>query len=287
MKKVITYFITFTLAVLMITAALTFPAFAGEAVTEAVTEEISEVATEFVTDTNVGSTEPAEIETSAVTASSEDVQAVQIDEWLYDAIKQANPEQMEMVEKIVMGGVNSLDKLGIKGFDRVRVWIEYNTATVMLIAAITAMAVLILATIMQKKGLAKQSALLHSDAKDFYKAGQAQAEQAQKALKQYADRADEICRTCAEEAKEAAESAKAAQGKVEVEREMLIAELNKSARVNAAMCETVNFLLQCSDLSQAKRDEAEAIYRRGVEALNGYAESPAEEVNADEEHHQA
>ncbi len=313
MKNVMTKVIIFTLAVLMITAAVALPAFAEEVGTEAITEEISEVAaeteeisdtaadlteteksaekttdadtfpneqTEYVTDTNVGSTEPAETET-----------AIPFDQWLYDAIKQATPEQVEMIEEIVMGGLNALDKLGIKGFDRVRIWVEYNTATVMVIALAVALVLFFIGSILQKKGFAKKADLLNSNAIEMYNEGQAMAEEAHKSCKAYADRADRVCRECAEAAQAAAESAKAANGQVSEERALLIAELDKSARVNQAMCETVDFLLQCSDLSQAKRDEAHAIYQRGVDALRGYIEDLPEELSkevmADENNDQA
>ncbi len=290
MKNVMKKGMTFTLAVLMITAALAVPAFAEATVAEATdaetaaasTETISEVAADLTADTKSAEkeTESAAFTDEKTDEPTEIETSVKIDEWLYDAIKQATPEQMEMVEKIVMGGVNALDKLGIKGFDRFRVWLDYNMHTVMVIALFVALVAFFVATMMQKK-------LLHSDSQDFYKAGQAQAEEAQKALKRYADRADKICESCAEAAQEAAKSAKEANGQVTEERAMLIAELDRSAKATACMCETVHFLLQCSDLSQAKRDEAEAIYKRGMEALNGYAESPTEEVKLDEEHDQA
>ncbi len=261
------------------TVAVATVAMATDAETaEAVTEEISEVAADLTADTKSAETvpEPAGSETS-----------VPFDEWLYDAIKQATPEQMDMVEKIVMGGVNALDKLGIKGFDRVRIWVEYNTATVMVAALAIGLVLFFVGMVLQKKGFAKGTAMLHSDAKDFYAAGQANVDKAVKTCKEYADLTDRVCRECADAAKEAAESAKAAQGQVTEERALLISELDRSNKVNAAMCETVNFLLQCSDLSQAKRDEAEAIFKRGMEALNGYAEPPTEEVKLDEEHDQA
>jgi hypothetical protein len=62
------------------------------------------------------------------------------------------------------------------------------------------------------------------------------------------------------------------------ERELLISELARNAAVNEALCETVHFLLQCSDLSQAKRDEAEAIFRRGREAMKHDANEQQKEA---------
>jgi nickel-dependent lactate racemase len=260
--------ITFTLAVLLITAALIVPAFAEEALT---------APAEFATDIYVGSTEP--VETEIVT----EVESVPFDEWLYEAIKQATPEQMEMVEKIVMGGVNALDKLGIKGFDRIRVWVEYNTATVMVIALAAGLILFFVATLLQKRGLSKQSALLHSDAKDFYKAGQAQADEARKFAEEYAKKAEAVCRECAESAERAAVNAAEVQEKAEEDTARLETEILRNTEVSRALCEEVKFLLSCSDLSQTKRDEAEAIYQRGMDALNGYKK----EVCEDDENHQA
>ena len=98
------------------------------------------------------------------------------------------------------------------------------------------------------------------------------------ACRDYADRAEALCRACAASALETAEAAKAAQGEVLTERARLISELERNAAVNEALCETVYFLLQCSDLSQAKRDEAEAIFRRGREAMKHEANEQHEEV---------
>ena len=89
-----------------------------------------------------------------------------------------------------------------------------------------------------------------------------------KATKAYADRADESCKDSAKAAQEAAEAAKEAVRMVDEERSMLIAELERNEKVNASMCETINFLLQCSDLSQTKREEAEEIFKKGTEAMN-------------------
>lgn len=285
MKKIL----AFMMAVLMIMAALSLPAFAEEIGTDAASAD-------FVNETNSAESadeafgELTESETSADTLPEETTAAaVQIDEWIYKVMKEATPEQMKLIEDIVLGGLNALDDLGIDGFDRVRIWVEHNMATVMVVALIVALVAFFVVTILQKKGIAKQSALLHSDAKDFYIAGQAQAEKSRKALKDYADRADEICMSCVKSAENAAKSAKEANGQVTEERAMLIEQLNKTAKVTAAMCETVNFLLQCSDLSQAKRDEAEAIYKRGLAALEAAPEVAeiSEEVSAHEEHHQA
>lgn len=250
-------------AALLLTLAvmLPLPVYAEEIYTEEIAP--SETVTETVTDTAETVNEPAE----TVTEPTESQTSVPFDDWLYDAMKQATPEQMEMVEKIVMGGVNALDKLGIRGFDRVRVWVEYNTSTVMVIALAVALVAFLVASILQKKGFAKKADILNANAIEMYEAGQEQAKEAHAACRAYADRADKICRECAEAAKEAAESAKAAQGQVTEERALLVTQLERNARVNAALCETVNFLLQCSDLSQSKRDEAEAIYKRGLEAM--------------------
>ena len=255
------------IAALLITlSVLAFPAFAGE-VTEAPTEVVIEAATEAVTEpiTEAESEETTEDETEAETEAET---AVPVDEWIYNVLQQASPEQMELIEGIVLGGLNALDKLEIKGFDRIRVWVEHNMATVMVIALIVGLVAFAVVTVLQKKAFAKKAEIMTNNAIELYEAGQTAAEESRVAAKAYADRADKICLQCAEAAKDAAKTAKEAQDEVLEERALLIAEIDKNAKVNAALCETVNFLMQCSDLSQSKRDEAEAIFRKGMEAMH-------------------
>lgn len=287
MRNVMTKVIIFALAVLTIMAALAIPAFAEEVTLEAVTEKVSATAeeiSEVAADTNVGETEPAETMTEAVTEivtePAETETSVPLDEWLYEAIKQATPEQVEMIEEIVMGGLNALDKLGIKGFDRVRIWVEYNTATVMVIALAVALVLFFVGTMLQKRGFAKKSEKLHTDGKDFYKAGQAKLEIAKKA-----------CENCQEAAEKAAKTAEEALKQLKEERGLLGAKMDGVTCATKSMMDELGYLLSCSDLSRPMRDEAEAIYQRGVDALRGYTEAPTEgtskEVMADENNHQA
>lgn len=235
-------FFALTLAVLMILAALTLPAYAGEV--EAPTEPVTEAVTEAET-----------AETTAETTETET--SVPLDEWMYSILQQATPEQMELMEGIVLGGMNALDKLDIEGWDRVRVWVEHNMATVMVVALTVALAVFAVLAYLQKKGFAKKADILNANAIEMYEAGRAAMDHAAK---------------CCERALKAAEAseakAKEAVALAEEERALMIRELKRDEAVNAALAETVNFLLQCSDLSQAKRDEAEAIFRKGQEAMS-------------------
>lgn len=244
-----------TLAVLMIVTAFALPTFAEEVAPD--TEVVADVVTEAtVTEAVTEAVNGIEPETS-----------VPFDEWLYALMQQATPEQVEMIEEIVLGGVGALDQLGIKGFDRFRVWVEHNMATVLTILLIVALVCFFVATILQKKGFAKKADVLNANAIEMYEEGQKAAKDAQKACEEYADRADESCKASAKAAQEAAEVAHEAIRMVDNERALLIAELEKNVKVNAAMCETIYFLLQCSDLSQAKRDEAEEIFKKGLEAM--------------------
>ena len=241
-----------TLTTLMILAALTLPAYAGEveATTEPVTEAVTEAATEAAT------AETTAVTTAETTAETTET-AVPLDEWMYSLLQQATPEQMELMEGIVLGGMNALDKLDIEGWDRVRMWVEHNMATVMVVALTVALAVFAVLAYLQKKGFAKKADILNANAIEMYEAGRAAMDHAAK---------------CCERALKAAEAsevkAKEAVALAEEERALMIKELKRDETVNAALAEIVNFLLQCSDLSQAKRDEAEAIFRKGQEAMN-------------------
>lgn len=222
-----------TLAVLMILTAfaLPLPAYAEEVPTEPGTEAVTEPVTDLV----------LEIETE-----TEPETAVPVDEWIYNLMKQASPEEVELIEQIILGGIDNLDKLGIQGFDRIRIWVEYNTATVMVIALIFGLIVFIVTNILLKRGITKSSNKLDSNATELYEAGQAQADAALKMMQD-----------CLETAKQVAETAQQVQ-------EQVTAELEKHKRANEGLCKTVHFLLECSDLPFHKREEAEAIYREAL-----------------------
>lgn len=269
MRKIL----AFTLAVLAALFVLTLPAYAGEVataeteppeeivtelvtepVTETVTETVTEPATEYVTEHTTENpedltetvTEPAETETEPAETET----AVPIDEWLYGLMQEASPEQVEMFEDIILGGVGALDKLGIKGFDRIRIWVEHNTATVMVIALIVALVCFTVAGMLQKKGLFKKCDILNNNSIEIFEKGQEMQEQANKTAEAAAEALEEVM------------------AMIKREREDFSAELQRNAKVNAALLETVNFLLQCSDLPASKRDEAEAIFQKGMEAMS-------------------
>lgn len=253
MKRVCILTLTILLA---LTLLLPLPVFAeeittaGETVTEtaAVTETEAEPVTEDVTEAVTETvTDPV---TEPVTEEAETKPPVEIDEWIYAVMQQATPDQVKLIEGIVLGGVNALDKLEIEGFDRVRVWVEYNMATVMVVALIIALVAFFVVTLVQKRQL-------HSDSKDFYKAGVENVKSAQAA-----------CKACEDAAEQAAKRAEEASDKIDEERELVMAALRRCERASKAQSEMINFLLQCSDLSQAKRDEAEAILRRGMEDID-------------------
>lgn len=264
MKK----FFAVTLAVLAIMSVLALPAFAGEAetqaapVTEAVTEAVDETVdetvdeavTEVVTEHTTEHTTEALTETESET-ETETAEAVPFDEWLYNLLKDASPEEVEIIEEIVLGGVGALDNLGIKGFDRFRVWVEHNMATVLTILIIAALVAFFVVTFLQKRSFSKKADVLNDNAIEMYEAGQ-------KAMKE----SKTVCENSVAAAREAAEEAKKAVGMVTEERAMLVDELKKSEQVIATQNELLNFLLQCSDLSARERDEAQAIAER-MEAL--------------------
>ena len=258
--------------------------------TESVSDESEEQLTESETDEE-------DVENTSVGMTSETDQVSENDsghnqtdeEWIYNILMQATPEQIELIEDIVLGGLNALDKLEIKGFDRVRIWVEHNMATVMAVNLTVALIAFSVVSFLQKRGFAKKADILNSNAIEIYEEGQRNIAEAMETCKAYADRGDEalriyaeraeasvrayaeaadkLCRESVEAAEEAAESAKAANGQVTEERAMLIEELAHNARVNKALCEEINFLMQCSDLSQPKRDEAEAIFRQALEGI--------------------
>ena len=256
MRKIL----AFTLAVLAALFVLTLPAYAGEVAPaeteppeETVTELVTEPATEPVTEPAETVTEPAETVTEpaeTVTEPAETETAVPLDEWLYGLMQEASPEQVEMIEDIILGGVGALDKLGIKGFDRIRIWVEYNTATVMVIALIIALVCFTVAGMLQKKGLFKKCDILNNNSIEIFEKGQEMQEQANKTAEAAAEALEEVM------------------AMIKREREDFSAELQRNAKVNAALLETVNFLMQCSDLPASKRDEAEAIFQKGMEAMS-------------------
>jgi predicted Holliday junction resolvase-like endonuclease len=253
MKRVCILTLTILLALALL---IPLPVFAeeittaGETVTEAVTETVTE--TEAVTEAEPVTEAVTEAEpvTEPVTEEAETKAPVEIDEWIYAVMQQATPDQVKLIEGIVLGGVNALDKLEIEGFDRVRVWVEYNMATVMVAALVIALVAFFVVTLVQKRQL-------HSDSKDFYKAGVEDVK-----------RAEEACKACKDAAEQAVQRAEEVGTKIDKEREIVMAALSRCERASKVQSEVINFLMQCSDLSQAKRDEAEAIFRRGMEDID-------------------
>lgn len=288
-------FLSILMAVMLSALLLQISSFAEEIEKEKETypvtesDKTEETITETETEVNASESILTEAETEAETEEKQ-----KVDEWIYEVMKQATPEQAKLIEEIVLGGLNALDKLEIEGFDRVRIWVEHNMATVMVVALTEALIAFSVVSFLQKRGFAKKADILNSNAIEIYEEGQRNVAKAMETCKEYADRGDEalriyaeraeasvrayaeaadkLCRESVEAAQEAAESAKAANGQVTEERTMLIAELEKNARVNKALCEEINFLLQCSDLSQSKRDEAEAIFRKGMEDIDHESE---------------
>lgn len=237
MKRVCILTLTILLA---LTLLLPLPVFAeeittgGEPVTEPVTEAVTEAVTETVTEAE----------------TSDELAAI---------LEHASPEEMALIEKIILGGIDNLDKLGLTGYDRVRVWIEQNPTTVTAAAILVGILVMIVTNILLKRGVGKSEAQLTENAKALYEAGL-----------EMQKRAEEVCAEVLEKAVLAAKEAVEAHGEVSAERALLNRELAKVEIIEQSMTEVVNFLIQCSDLSQAKRDEAEAIIKRGLEALARY-----------------
>ena len=221
---------------------------------ETVNEETTD---EETTETGTTIVIPGEIDTEMEEGTAEPETGESFDEWLYALMKDASPEEIEIIEKIVLGGVGALDNLGIKGFDRFRVWVEHNMATVLTVLLTVALVAFFVATSLQKKSFSKKADVLNSNSIEVYEAGC-----------EAMDEAKTVCDECAKAAQEAAQEAKAAVGMVTEERKYLIAELDKVTKVNAALCEEINFLMQCSDLSQNSRDKAQAIFHKAEEAMN-------------------
>ena len=226
------------------------------AVTEVTTEAVTEAATEPAeAATEGGETTGEEVDTLPAEGVTEpsgglvDAEGEHLDQWLYELLKQATPEQMEIIEGIVLGGMNTLDKLNIKGWDRVRVWVEHNMSVVLIVVFIIGLVAYTVVSVLQKRGFAKKANILNQNAIEMQNTAQV------------------VCKDCRDAAERSAQASHEAVEEVKAEREQLIRALERSSKVQLAMVETVDFLLQASDLSQVKRDEAEAIFRRGLAAM--------------------
>jgi uncharacterized membrane protein len=165
--------------------------------------------------------------------------------------------------------MDALDKLDIQGWDRVRVWIEHNMAVVLLVALVVALIIFAVLNWLQKKSAVKTCGILNANAIEMAETSKHYVEETTKACEDYMDRADERCRESEARAAEAAERAEAAMEAMARDREALTRELERSTKVQASLMETINFLMQCSDLSQTKRDEANMIFEKGLEAMKG------------------
>ncbi|MBQ7398313.1 MAG: hypothetical protein IJW09_05765 [Clostridia bacterium] len=254
MKKIFALLLALiTVASLAIVGVSAEDAAVTEVTTEAVTEAVTEPAEAA---TEGGETTGEEVDTLPVEGVTEPSGGLVDAEWLYELLLQATPEQMAIIEDVVLGGMNTLDKLNIKGWDRVRVWIEHNKSLVLTVALIIALVVYAVISHLQKRGFAKSAKVLNKNAMEM-------EETTQKVCKTCADAAEES----AQASREAVEEIKAEREEIRAEREQLGHAMEKYSKVQLAMVETVDFLLQASDLSQVKRDEAEAIFRRGLSAM--------------------
>ena len=249
----------FALLLALITVAI-FAVVGVSAEDAAVTEVTTEAVTEAVTEpaeaaTEGGETTGEEADTLPVEGVTEpsgglvDAEGEPFDKWIYELLLQATPEQMEIIEGVVLGGMNTLDKLNIKGWDRVRVWVEHNMSVVLIVVFIIGLVAYTVVSILQKRGFAKKANILNQNAIEMQNTAQV------------------VCKDCRDAAERSAQASHEAVEEVKAEREQLIRALERSSKVQLAMVETVDFLLQASDLSQVKRDEAEAIFRRGLAAM--------------------
>ena len=186
---------------------------------------------------------------------------------LYDLLLKATPEELERLERFILGGLDAMDELGIEGWDRVRLWVECNMTTVLIVAFAIALLVWGALSYAEKRGFRKVARVLNENAMELERKAikeSERAEQSYREARQACENSALAVRASAEKTVEVIETTKR---ELVDERTMLVREVTRYTDAMGGMCEVINFLIQESDLPQMKREEANAIYQKAKEAL--------------------
>lgn len=257
MKK--SKFFAFLAAILLSLSAciLSVQAEEMESGAETPAESISETASGAETGTDT------ETDTSAKTLTAEEIESILAD---------ASPEQVRYIKAKIESVLSGLEGYNVTGWDKVAAWVTRNIYAVSW--AIFGIGIIVAAFIYVRKnrGLMRQLATLNNNSVEIAKASHEDSGRALDAVKQYAAETAEMREAVAEMTKEVAEML-AAHESTSAERDAAVAEIDaqRKAETDAILllADTLEAMMQCSRINDARKDEIAAKYAAAKRLIGG------------------
>jgi hypothetical protein len=249
----------FLTAILLLFSACIVSAQAAESESGAETpaESISETASGAETGTDT------ETDTSAKTLTAEEIESILAD---------ASPEQVKYIKAKIESVLSGLEGYNVTGWDKVAAWVTRNIYAVSW--AIFGIGVVFAAFVYIRKnrGLMRQLATLNNNSVEIAKASHEDSGRALDAVKQYAAETAEMREAVAEMTEEVAEML-AAHESTSAERDAAVAEIDaqRKAETDAILllADTLEAMMQCSRINDARKDEIAAKYAAAKRLIGG------------------
>ncbi len=261
-------FFAFLAAILLSLSACIVSVQAEEAESGAETpaESIFETASGAETGTDTETGTDAETDTSAKTLTAEEIESILAD---------ASPEQVRYIKAKIESVLSGLEGYNVTGWDKVAAWVTRNIYAVSW--AIFGIGAIVAAFIYLRKnrGLMRQLATLNNNSVEIAKASHEDSGRALDAVKQYAAETAEMREAVAEMTKAVAEML-AAHESTSAERDAAAAETDaqRKAETDAILllADTLEAMMQCSRINDARKDEIAAKYAAAKRLIGGGAD---------------
>lgn len=223
-------------------------------------ESISETASGAETGTDT------ETDTSAKTLTAEEIESILAD---------ASPEQVRYIKAKIESVLSGLDGYNVTGWDKVAAWVTRNIYAVSW--AIFGIGIIVAAFIYVRKnrGLMRQLATLNNNSVEIARASHEDSGRALDAVKQYAAETAEMREAVAKMTKAVAEVL-AAHESTSAERDAAVVETDaqRKAETDAILllADTLEAMMQCSRINDARKDEIAAKYAAAKRLIGGGAD---------------
>lgn len=207
-----------------------------------------------------------ETDTSENTLTAEEIESILAD---------ASPEQVRYIKAKIESVLSGLEGYNVTGWDKVAAWVTRNIYAVSW--AIFGIGIIVAAFVYIRKnrGLMRQLATLNNNSVEIAKASHEDSGRALDAVKQYAAETAEMREAVAEMTKEVAEIL-AAHESTSAERDAAVAETDaqRKAETDAILllADTLEAMMQCSRINDARKDEIAAKYAAAKRLIGGGAD---------------
>lgn len=211
----------------------------------------------------------AETDTSAKTLTAEEIESILAD---------ASPEQVRYIKAKIESVLSGLEGYNVTGWDKVAAWVTRNIYAVSW--AIFGIGIVFAAFVYIRKnrGLMRQLATLNNNSVEIAKASHEDSGRALDAVKQYAAETAEMREAVAEMTKEVAEMLEAHES-TSAERDAAVAETDaqRKAETDAILllADTLEAMMQCSRINDARKDEIAAKYAAAKRLIGGVSDEKA------------